>query len=52
MKNPHWIFSGLRYWEHDRALMLELERSCASLLYEERKVRLYRLREDGCDGHR
>lgn len=52
LENPHWIFSGLRYWEHDRALMLELERSCASLLLEERGVRLYWLREDGCDDPR
>lgn len=49
LENPHWIFSGLRYWEHDRALMLELEQKCSNLLFEQNEVRLYELREDGCD---
>ncbi len=48
LDNPHWLYSGLRYWEHDRALMLALESQCGEEIASWGDIILYRLTE--CDG--
>jgi hypothetical protein len=34
IEHTAWMFDGLRYWQHDRALMLELEARCATSLFQ------------------
>jgi len=43
VENPNWVYADLEHWEHDRALMLELEQSCSQLLFEENQIQLYQL---------
>lgn len=43
--DPHLVYTGLPYWEHDRNLMLQLEASCAEPVYESRGVTLFQMRE-------
>jgi len=47
--NPHWTFESLRYWEHDRNLMIELEQNCADPVFESNGISLYELRHKRCD---
>jgi len=43
--DPHWVYTALPYWEHDRHLMLQLEAVCAEPLYEENDMILFRVKE-------
>lgn len=40
---PTWVNSKLRHWEHDRALMLELQHSCGAPLFQHEESVLYAL---------
>lgn len=42
--NPKWIYEGLRYWQHDRALMLALRDQCGEPLAENGEAVLYALK--------
>jgi hypothetical protein len=48
LDNPHWLYTELRHWEHDRDLMLELEKQCGEQIAAWNDVILYRL--ENCDG--
>ncbi len=47
LDNPHWSYAGLRYWEHDRGLMLALEAQCGEEIASWDDIVLYRLTQ--CD---
>jgi len=48
LENPHWIFSDLRHWEHDRQLMLDLEAQYATPIFTAGGVSLLRLSPVSC----
>lgn len=41
--NPMWVYDGLRYWKHDRALMLALRDECGLPLVQHSEAVLYQL---------
>ena len=41
--NPNWVNVNYRFWEHDRAIMLELEKQCGEELFQENNITLYKL---------
>jgi hypothetical protein len=43
--NPNLVVSEIRYWEHDRSLMLELERNCCETIYQQNNITIYKLME-------
>jgi 4-amino-4-deoxy-L-arabinose transferase-like glycosyltransferase len=43
LDNPHWLYTELRHWEHDRALMLSLEAACGEKIASWEDIILYRL---------
>lgn len=45
LENPEWLYTGLRHWEHDRALMLALEAQCGDQVAAWGDVVLYELVE-------
>jgi hypothetical protein len=45
LDNPHWLYTGLRHWTHDRALMLALETQCGEEIAAWEDILLYRLSE-------
>lgn len=45
VENPHWVYADLEHWEHNRALMLDLEQNCSQLLFEENQIQIYQLSE-------
>jgi hypothetical protein len=42
--NPAIKYDRLRYWEHDRELMLELREQCGGVIYREDEAVLYELK--------
>lgn len=45
LDSPGWQYTGLRHWEHDRALMLALETQCGEQIAAWDDIVLYRLVE-------
>jgi 4-amino-4-deoxy-L-arabinose transferase-like glycosyltransferase len=45
LENPEWLYTGLRHWEHDRALMLALEGECGRPIAQWGEIVLYELVE-------
>ena len=43
IENPAWLSEKLRYWKHDRALMLDLYDQCAQPIYRQGRAVLFRL---------
>jgi hypothetical protein len=43
LDNPQWLYTGLRHWNHDRALMLALETRCGEKIAAWEDILLYRL---------
>lgn len=43
LDNPEWLYEDLRYWEHDRALMLNLESRCSETLAQWDDIVLFQL---------
>jgi len=45
IEHTAWMYDGLRHWEHDRALMLELEARCATPLFQNERGAVFVLNE-------
>jgi hypothetical protein len=45
IEHTAWMFEGLRHWQHDRALMLELEARCATPLFQNERGAVLALSE-------
>jgi hypothetical protein len=45
IESPTWIYPELRYWQQDRALMLDLQRRCADTLMRDGEHALFVLAE-------
>lgn len=45
LEHSAWMYDGLRYWERDRALMLDLEARCATPLFRTEKGAVLALNE-------
>lgn len=43
LENPEWLYTDLIYWEDIRALMLDLEEECGTVIWQKEKITIYRL---------
>ncbi len=41
--NPNWINTDYQFWDHDRKLMLALEKHCGEELFNKNNITLYKL---------
>lgn len=41
--NPNLIYSDFQFWDHDSALLVELEKQCGEELFYENNIKIYKL---------